>query len=162
MKCYICEPEFHLKANCPKKTTNDGQSMGNGKVGSIGDGKPSFVAWRYIHLDDPDSEITVNDTKYYFCKHCTCKFTGKQGFYNRTHTTSNNKFPRRKSDDASTTPIEASTVTGVSSISSLRSGSAILACTLGVFSPTPSNVKPKASPIPEDATNSDSNGLDFV
>ena len=141
MKCHICGSEFHLKANCPNKPTSDSDKMLGSKVGFTGDGKTSMAAWRYIHPVDSDSEITVNSIKYYFCKHCTCKFTGKQGFYNRTHNTSNHKFPRQKSDDVSTATTVASTVTGASSISSLGSGSATPGCSPGIAQ---AKVKPNA------------------
>ena len=172
MKCHICGSEFHLKADCPNKPTSDSEKMPGSKLGFTGAGKTSMATWRYIHPADPDSEITVNGIKYDFCKHCTCKFTGKQGFYNRTHNTSNHKFPRQKSDDASTAPTVASTVTGTSSISSLGSGSATPGCSLGIAqskvrpnaSPIPENglEVPNAPPIPEDAIDPDPNGLEFV
>ena len=44
--------------------------------------------WKYIHPSDKDQTIEVNGITFKFCAKCTCRKTGRVGFYNRTHTTS--------------------------------------------------------------------------
>ena len=44
--------------------------------------------WKYIHPADKNQKLDVNGKTYQFCEKCICHHTGKTGFYNTTHTTS--------------------------------------------------------------------------
>ena len=92
-KCHICGSEYHLRANCPERKNNSDYDD-DSKNSNGGDSN-----WRYITPTDENSIIEVNGVKYYYCKSCKCKRTGKVGFYNRTHTSTktphseDHKFP---------------------------------------------------------------------
>ena len=112
--------------------------------------------------------ITVNPVKFYFCKHCVCKKTKRQGYFNQTHTTSStansegHKFPQSWSNQDDTTPTPTPTPTGTTA-----SESAPPPSTPGV-PPTPSTpsahlgvVIPPLRPTNVLEETNDSSGLEF-
>ena len=158
MKCHICGSEFHSKDfynrdEQEKSSSDNGGNIGNStNSADSGSNFTTVVDWKYVHPADQDFEITVNNTKYFFYKHCVCKFTGKQRFYNRTHGTSKYRFHCKKSDDygdISTRPTDTSIASGTSAISSLSSGSADPGCLFGVvYNMPPVDNKTKFASIP--------------
>ena len=133
--------------------------------------KSSLTQWRYIHPMDENSTTIVNWTTYYFYKHCVCKFTKTQGFYNRTHSTKGHKFTRKipGESDSGTVATEGTSLsggssvsTGASTISSLSSGSATPGCSLGAVSHRPSKPPSSLVSVPDDVLDSDPGGLQFV
>jgi len=164
MKFYNCESEYHLIAHCsePRKDPSPGSNAS--KSGSTTKGS----AWRYIFPDDKDTTIIMDGKNYHYCKHCVCKNTGTQGFYNRTHSSKYHTFPRGDTD-INTVTTEFSTA--ASSMSTLGSASASPGCSLGVASssvkpPPPTYKSPNPPPMPpvkEDPLDPDDpNGLEFV
>ena len=62
--------------------------------------------WKYIHPADKNQKLVVNEKTYYFCEKCICHHTGKTGFYNTTHTTTQHTpglGRRRNQTESSTT-----------------------------------------------------------
>jgi len=87
-RCHICGSEYHLKYTCPEAKSS---FVRGGKGGGTGEGSEttplnSNDSWRYCAPADKNTTLIVNCVKYYFCKHCVCKYTNKKGFFNRTHT----------------------------------------------------------------------------
>jgi len=117
-KCHKCGSEYHLNRDCP-------QNSGDPTAGTGTQTKEQ--AWRYLKPADDNSSIEVNVLTYYYCKHCKCKKTGKQGFYNRTHTSSKtattdgHMFPRMipETDESSIVTNQGTVSTAVSSISAV-------------------------------------------
>ena len=62
--------------------------------------------WKYIHPADKDQKLEVNGKTYYFCEKCVCHHTGKTGFYNTTHSTSQHApgLGRCRTDNPTSTP----------------------------------------------------------
>lgn len=44
--------------------------------------------WKYVHPVDKIQTMTVNGKLWKFCKHCVCRYSKKNGFYNLLHTSS--------------------------------------------------------------------------
>ena len=147
MKCHIYGSEFHLRANYPKRETGTSNGNGTGTEGG-NETKSSLAKWRCMHPLDENSTTIVNGTKYYFCNHCVCKFTKKQGFYNRTHTTNRHKLPCKSTtkSDSGTVVTEDTSYSEGSSISSLGIGSAAPGYSLGAISQPPP--QPPSRPPP--------------
>ena len=141
MKCHICGSEYHFKAQCttlkPPFTINDkGKGGGNGNPSGKGG-----ASWRYVHPADDNATVTLDNKKYYFCKHCVCKHTGNKGFYNRTHASKDHTFPAGDTEaDTSST------------------GTPTPGCSLGAASlvkyPSKLNAPPLSSPPPPSPTES--------
>ena len=167
MKCHICGSEYHLKFKCPDKppTNGDGEKNDGGQKNDGSTARNSD--WRYCKPADDNATMTVNDLLYKYCKHCKCKRTGRIGFFNRTHSSSEHKFPRVDAassvSSGATTATEDSTV--ASSISSLGSTSAAAGNLGAVITPASKVVSAPSSmpPVPEhDHVDPDPDGLEFV
>ena len=115
-KCYKCGSDTHLAnselcrhhhnyrgtSNNTPQSSPTSKGGGNEPNSSSGTNNTSTVppssapasVWKYIWPANHDEVIEVNNKKYYFCKFCVCHTSGKVGFYNRSHTSSNHQAGR--------------------------------------------------------------------
>ena len=118
-KYHDCESNYHFRGHpyCSKKKTSvEDDSTGGGSTG----GGKGNEDWKFIHPTDANAVVIVNETKYYFCKHCVCKQTGRQGFFNRTHVSKGYTFKGGKTydDEWIMATDESSTASSISSLGS--------------------------------------------
>jgi hypothetical protein len=115
----------------------------------------------------------VNGVKYWWCKHCRCRKTGKIGLYHRSHSTSHHRGPRSGSSPATNTspPGGANTQNSDSTSSSTRSSTGGSAANLsakgeaesapnGSSSPT-ADLNPPVSDADAASVDSDPDGFTF-
>ena len=90
-------------AKSSDSSTADGSTSGTGNSHGSGTGTTSTGsgngddfslcarAWKYIWPHNENQEVTVNGTRFKFCKFCCCRRTRKVGFYVTTHSTSSDQ-----------------------------------------------------------------------
>ena len=151
LKCYRCNSDTHLVRDCKEPDPNVGQDNSNGNSNV---GKPG---WRYLHPSDVNHKLTHDGKEWFFCSKCLCRHTGKTGFYNRTHSTSQHKTSTRP------VSIEAPSSGISSSNSSVPSAASTTPSDASTLTNSTSGTAPGASysPVPDDCVDTDPNGLHF-
>ena len=114
-QCHKCNSFYHMAnwSNCPKKADRSGGGGGRGGfVAGRGAGRGNGPAgglrspnaneeWKYAHPPDTvNGQMTLNGNTWFFCLKCTCKYTGKVGFFNKTHNTPDHTDPNPSASDA--------------------------------------------------------------
>ena len=80
----------NIEVDHSSDTNNTNDDDPNSDTSTSTNVAPASV-WKYIHPSDKDQTIEVNGITFKFCAKCTCRKTGRVGFYNRTHTTSQHR-----------------------------------------------------------------------
>ena len=110
-KCHKCNSHYHMAnwVKCPQRTDRSnsggagsgrggfsagrGAGRGNGPTGGLR-APNANEEWKYALPPDPvNGQMIMNGNTWYYCSKCTCRFTGKVGFFNKTHNTPDHTDP---------------------------------------------------------------------
>jgi len=129
--CHKCNSYYHMAnwVNCPRRTDRAGSGRGGfsaGRGAGRGNGPTGGLRapnaneeWKYAHPPDTENgQLIMNGNTWFFCLKCKCKFTGKVGFFNKTHNTPDHTDPAGGSpaSDSGSAPAPAASHTPSSNV----------------------------------------------
>jgi hypothetical protein len=91
-KCYRCGLADHLRPDCPDPPKEGEHKGGNRAKPEDQRVRKPLASWKYIHPDDLTKNY-LDEAKrtWKFCTHCTCRVTGKKGFFQLSHLDTDHK-----------------------------------------------------------------------